>query len=169
MRHDILIGKDTHNVSLTNRPDGQYMSVDDGIAVSITSQALGEDRYHFQVGDLITEASVVTKGENVFIEAFGRTFALKVLDPVEQAHITSEAGDLSIKAPMPGVVIEVHVSEGDTVEANQDLLTIESMKLVTIIRAAGAGRVAAINHHEGEAFTKGATLIVVHHEEDKNA
>lgn len=169
MRYDILIGENSHAVSLTNRPDGRFMTVDNGPATALSSQTLGNDGYHFQVGDLSIEAKVIVKGEDVFIEAFGRIFALKVLDPVEQAHATSQTDDLSVKAPMPGVVVEVHVSEGDAVEVNQPLLTIESMKLLTIICAAGAGRVATINHNSGEAFNKGAILVVVHSGEDENA
>ncbi len=169
MRYDILLGGETHAVAMTNRPDGRFITVDDGTAMALSSQNSGKDRYQFQIGDLNAEAEVVTKGEDVFVEAFGRIFALKVLDPVEQAHETSEAGDLSVKAPMPGVVVEVHVSIDDVVEANQPLLTIESMKLLTIIRATGAGRIECINYNSGETFNKGVILVVVHQEEEENA
>jgi len=168
MRREIKIGDESHSVSLINTPEGRHIIVD-GTEALMDVLPLGDDTYRFTIGDHSVKAKAVTKGENVYVEAFGRTFTMTVLDPVEQAHAASEAGDPSSKAPMPGVVVEISVAVGDTVVADQPLLTIESMKLLTVIRAAGAGSVTAINYKAGDTFNKGVILVQVQAEESEDA
>lgn len=168
MRREIKIGDDSHSVSLINTPQGRHIIVD-GTEAHLSVIFLGDDSYRFTIGDHTVDATAVTKGENVYIEAFGRTFTTTVLDPVEQAHAASEAGDPSAKAPMPGVVVELHAAVGDSVIADQPLLTIESMKLLTVIRAAGGGTVAAINYDAGDTFNKGVVLVQVQAQESDDA
>ncbi|MBT4518503.1 MAG: biotin/lipoyl-binding protein [Halieaceae bacterium] len=169
MKRQITLGVDTYGASIIRKPAGSVFSINDGALEPIQLESLGLDKYRITVGEHSTEAKVAMKGEAVFIEAFGEVFFLQVLDPVEQAREASEEGDLSAKSPMPGIVVEIHVKEGDKVEADQALLTIESMKLLTIVRAAGAGTIASLNYNAGDAFDKGAVLAVVHAPEDDHA
>lgn len=169
MKRQIILGDETHSVSLIRKPQGRFIRINDGELEPVKLEQLGQGLCRVTVGDFSTEAKLAVKGESIFIEAFEESFAMEVLDPVEQARAASEEGDLSAKSPMPGIVVELHVNEGDQVEAEQPLLTIESMKLLTIIRAAGAGTVTSINYQAGEAFNKGAVLAVVEAPEDENA
>ncbi len=52
--------------------------------------------------------------------------------------------DLDVKAEWPGRVAEFHVVTGDSVEAEQELMTIESMKMLTPVPSPAAGTVAEI-------------------------
>ena len=49
-----------------------------------------------------------------------------------------------VKAEWPGRVAEIHVAVGDSVEAEQELFTLESMKMLTPIAAPSAGKVSEI-------------------------
>ncbi len=169
MKRQITIGEDTHNVAVIRKPEGAYISVDDGPLEAIKLQRLEQDNCRISVGEHSVDANITVKGESVFIEAFGELFSLEVLNPVEEARAASEEGDLSAKSPMPGTVVELHVQEGDVVEADQPLVTIESMKLLTIIRAAGAGIVTSVNYQAGDVFNKGAVLAVVQAPEEDHA
>lgn len=169
MKRQVTIGEDTHSVAIIRKPEGRFISINDGAFEAVKLELLGQDNCRITVGDATVEAKFKAKGEFVFVEAFGETFALEVLDPVEQARAASEEGDLSAKSPMPGIVVELHVKEGDEVEADQPLLTIESMKLLTVIRAAGAGTVSAVNFNAGDAFNKGDILAVVNAPEEDDA
>jgi biotin carboxyl carrier protein len=54
------------------------------------------------------------------------------------------AGGDALKAPMPGVILEVLAKVGDVVERGQDLAVLEAMKMQNAIRAPRAGRIAQV-------------------------
>ncbi|EMD83507.1 acetyl-CoA carboxylase biotin carboxylase subunit [Pacificimonas flava] len=62
--------------------------------------------------------------------------------------------DLSklLLCPMPGLVVTVHVKEGDPVEAGQPLAVVEAMKMENILRAEKAGTVASIKAEAGDSL-----------------
>lgn len=64
-----------------------------------------------------------------------------------------------ITAPMPGSVLQVKVSEGDAVEANQALVIMESMKMEMTLSAPVAGTVKRIAAREGQLVDMGAVLV----------
>jgi pyruvate carboxylase subunit B len=68
-------------------------------------------------------------------------------------------GPRPLVAPMPGLIVRVHVSVGDAVQAGQGLVVMEAMKMENELRAQAAGRVKAVLASPGTAVEKGATLI----------
>lgn len=68
-----------------------------------------------------------------------------------------DAGE--VRAPMPGLVVEVLVSEGDTVEMGQSLLTEEAMKMQMELRASCRGRVAEVCVDAGAQVDKEALVV----------
>ena len=62
-------------------------------------------------------------------------------------------------APMPGKVLEVPVSEGDTVEAGAPLMVLEAMKMEHRIVASSDGTVTNIHFNAGDQVAQGATLL----------
>ena len=58
-----------------------------------------------------------------------------------------------IKAPMPGTIVEILVQVGDQVEAGQDLIVLESMKMENAISATSPGKVASILVAVGQNVT----------------
>ena len=67
----------------------------------------------------------------------------------------------SVTAPMAAVVSQVHVQVDQAVEADQPLLTLESMKMLTILKAPTAGVVRAILAQIGESVAAGMVLVEV--------
>jgi biotin carboxyl carrier protein len=70
-----------------------------------------------------------------------------------------QAGPAPLLAPMPGLVVRVLVSEGETVEPGQGLVVVEAMKMENELRAASAGRVATVHARPGSPVEKGTLLI----------
>lgn len=68
-------------------------------------------------------------------------------------------GAREVKAPMPGLVLAVHVAPGDAVEAGQRLLVLEAMKMENEIKAAQAGTIGTVHVAAGEAVGKGTLLV----------
>ena len=67
---------------------------------------------------------------------------------------------------MPGLVVEVLVAAGDTVEARQTVASIEAMKMQNAVRAPRAGRVARVLVARGSTVEAGAPLIEFEPETD---
>lgn len=68
-------------------------------------------------------------------------------------------GPSPLVAPMPGLIVRIHVAIGDTVQAGQGLVVMEAMKMENELRAQAAGRVKAVHATPGSAVEKGALLI----------
>ena len=119
-----------------------------------------------QLGDQTAELQIVVKGETAYICAFDQTFALSVIDPVEQASREAGGRRDTACAPMPGIVVEVHVAPGDKVVKGQSLVTIESMKILTIITAPRDGEVLTVNFDPGMTFDKNTVLVTLTKKEE---
>ncbi len=64
-----------------------------------------------------------------------------------------------LKAPMPGMVVNILVAEGATVQKGDGLLILEAMKMENVIKASGNGIVKAIKVQAGTKVEKGELLI----------
>lgn len=72
-----------------------------------------------------------------------------------------EAAGGVVRAPMPGLVLDLLVSEGDEVEAEQGLLVLEAMKMENELKAPSGGIVGAIHVESGQAVDKEDLLIEI--------
>lgn len=64
-----------------------------------------------------------------------------------------------IKAPMPGMVLNIIVKPGDVVKKNDPILVLEAMKMENMIKAPGDATVSAIHAEKGKAVEKGQLLV----------
>ncbi len=94
-----------------------------------------------------------------------RTVAVPSTDNVPQVAKTSRPeapkGAGSVKSPLPGVILEVMVREGDMVKLGQKLLVLEAMKMENNIEADRPGKVLSILKHKGDAVMEGDVLLVI--------
>jgi len=87
------------------------------------------------------------------------TFAISLDHERGTGH--ASAADGAILAPMPGKVIAVDVSEGDTVTAGQRLMVLEAMKMEHALTAPFDGTVTGLEASEGGQVQVEAVLCVV--------
>ena len=66
-----------------------------------------------------------------------------------------------VTSPLPGVIIEVSVKEGDTVAAGQKVAVLEAMKMENEIQADRAGVVTKINVNKGDSVLEGAAIVTI--------
>ncbi len=64
-----------------------------------------------------------------------------------------------VKAPMPGLIIDLKVKAGDTVSTGDVLLILEAMKMENILKATGDGVVKEVKVKKGDSVEKGHVLI----------
>lgn len=65
----------------------------------------------------------------------------------------------SIKAPMPGLILEINVEVGQEVAENDNLLILEAMKMENNLTSPRSGKIKAINVTKGDTVDKGLVLI----------
>jgi biotin carboxyl carrier protein len=70
-------------------------------------------------------------------------------------------GTGTIKSPLPGVILDIFVKEGDVVQIGQKLLMLEAMKMENNIEADQAGTVVSISKNKGDSVMEGDVLIII--------
>lgn len=66
-----------------------------------------------------------------------------------------------VTSPLPGVIIEVSVKEGQAVKAGQKVAVIEAMKMENEIAAESDGTVTAIHVAKGDSVLEGADIVTI--------
>ena len=101
--------------------------------------------------------------EDVFLQMLGEQFAVHVEDERERAaHAVAghkASGKRELRAAMPGIVVDIKVAEGATVEEGQTLVVLEAMKMQNPLVAETAGKVTRLLCKKGEAVAGGALLL----------
>jgi biotin carboxyl carrier protein len=87
--------------------------------------------------------------------------AAPVMTPPPQSASGSQEGSSSIPAPLPGLVLDVLVKEGDVVKAGQSLLVMEAMKMENQIQAPFDGTVKKVFVQKGANISEGDKLIEI--------
>jgi biotin carboxyl carrier protein len=82
-------------------------------------------------------------------------------DSIEATSARPRNGDGRIKAPIPGLITHVMVSEGDSVDAGQTLLILEAMKMENEIRTAHAGTIKALHVTPGKVVKLHEVLVEI--------
>ena len=75
------------------------------------------------------------------------------------AQKVSQAGNISVTAPMPGKILSIKVKEGDSVHSGDVLLVLEAMKMENDIVAPKDGTVVSINAKVGDSVESAQVLI----------
>ncbi len=71
------------------------------------------------------------------------------------------SGAMDVKAPLPGVIVQITAKVGDTVKASDTVAILEAMKMENAIHAGRDGKVAAINVNPGDSVLEGTTIITL--------
>ncbi len=67
----------------------------------------------------------------------------------------------AVISPLPGVIVEVSVKEGQSVNAGDKVAVIEAMKMENDIVADTAGTVTAIHISKGDSVLEGAKIVTI--------
>jgi len=95
----------------------------------------------------------------------GNQFAVHIADQYDQLvrqlglHLGGGQKQNTVKAPMPGLVLNILVSPGQMVQKGDPLLILEAMKMENVLKAAGEGQVKAVKVLQGMAVDKGQLLL----------
>lgn len=70
-------------------------------------------------------------------------------------------GSGTIKSPLPGTIISMHVKQGDSVRIGQKLITLEAMKMENNINSDKEGVISEIKVKQGDNVMEGDILILI--------
>lgn len=111
---------------------------------------------------------VASDASQHFVQVAHQVAQVHIPDPIQKARAqTTSQGELL--APMPGVVMSCQKAEGVRVCEGESLLTIESMKLQTVLQAPVSGVLKRLPYGVGATFDKGALLAEISSEEETQA
>ncbi|MBR5250152.1 MAG: biotin/lipoyl-binding protein [Bacteroidales bacterium] len=91
--------------------------------------------------------------------AAGAPVATPAAQPVA-APVAGGAG-ATVTSPLPGIILDIAVKEGDAVKKGQKLIVLEAMKMENVIESTADGTVASIKVNKGDSVLEGAPLVII--------
>jgi biotin carboxyl carrier protein len=126
------------------------------------------------VEDNVAEVEVNGATYKVELEkVFSQSKTPKLMRPVVVPETESDKSQLKtsapaspkgagyVKSPLPGVILNVHVREGDKVKIGTKLITLEAMKMENNINADKEGIIKSIKIKPGDSVLEGDLLIEI--------
>ncbi|NCP86455.1 MAG: acetyl-CoA carboxylase biotin carboxyl carrier protein subunit [Anaerolineae bacterium CG_4_9_14_3_um_filter_57_17] len=142
------------------RVNGQELAVD-------FQSVSGQPVFSLLIGGKSYEAYIYPDERDWQVLLRGRLYQASVEDEREKRLKTAAGsgegagGEYHLKSPMPGLVVAILVSDGQTVEKGQTLLILESMKMQNELKAPRAGTVQRIRVKPGETVEQKANLLSI--------
>ena len=116
------------------------------------------------VGTRSYEVRVVPVAEGYAVELNGRRSIVTVEDPramSRKGRSGASEGLQRVASPMPGKVVRVLVTVGDSVDAGSGLVVVEAMKMQNEMKSPKAGRVVSVTAKEGATVIAGEVLVEI--------
>lgn len=129
---------------------------------------LGEGRYHVLHEGRSYNAEVVSADyatKNIVLKINGQRVELNAKDRfdllLERLGMSNAAATKvnELKAPMPGLIVDIRVEPGQTVQKGDPLLVLEAMKMENILKAPADGTIASLKVNLRDNVQKGQVLV----------
>lgn len=118
-----------------------------------------DDRLRVRTAEGTMTALAIRRGDETHVSFRGQTYIVQRAGGGRARGGGVANGEM--RAMMPGLVVDVLVSEGDRVEAGQKLAVLEAMKTQQPLLAPFAGIVEKIGGAKGEQVAEGQLLLIV--------
>ncbi|MCF6307840.1 MAG: acetyl-CoA carboxylase biotin carboxyl carrier protein subunit [Flavobacteriaceae bacterium] len=135
---------------------------------TLDAASSSEDLYHILQNNKSYKAKIVDTDfdqRNYSVELNGTVYEVSIANQLDQLikkmgfSVGNTKNVKLIKAPMPGLVLEVNVEVGQEVAENDALLVLEAMKMESTLASPSSGIVKNIAIKSGETVDKGQLLI----------
>ena len=161
MRYEAQVAGRTFQIDV----DASGRALVDGEAVSATIDEVARGR-QWRVGlagrtheiTLLTREPMRLLVDGVEVEASALDERTLAASRGTRQH---SSGRHELRAPMPGLLRGVHVREGDIVEREAPIVTLEAMKMENELRAPARARVTRLDARAGEKVEGGAVLAIL--------
>lgn len=143
--------------------DGKYIV--NGAPLNCSIHKIGDNMYRLILNNKVFHGVILSKDNQVSIQIGHKIFDIETENEHEflqrKIGITPKIAKktASLKAPMPGMIVEVLVQTGETVKIGQPLLVLKAMKMENIIKSPENGKITALFIEKGMTVEKDAQMI----------
>ncbi|UKT63346.1 acetyl-CoA carboxylase biotin carboxyl carrier protein subunit [Pedobacter mucosus] len=136
------------------------------LVLDISETGSGFANVIYKNGSFNTEVvEINTSDKSCKIKVNGNIYTVSIEDQYDQLlkqlgldNLTANK-ILEVKAPMPGLVLNIFINEGGEVKKGDNLLILEAMKMENILKASADGTVKKISISKGDKVEKNQVLI----------
>ena len=145
-----------------NPRDGRVFARVDDREYELESAEIEPGLFHFKFGTSVYEVYVSPNG---LVDVGAHQFDVRLVDPKALrgggAGATLADGLAEIKTAMPGKVVRILVTVGESVSLGQGVIVVEAMKMQNEMKSPKEGTVKEIRFSEGDTVNGGDVLAVI--------
>jgi len=128
----------------------------------------GNDSFHVLKNNTAYQVNLVNANyaeKTLTLEVNGNKYDVKIEDEYDQLvkkmglSVGGAQVMKNVKAPMPGLILDILAEPGQSVVKGDQLLILEAMKMENVLKAEGEGVIKSIEVQKGNAVEKGQILI----------
>ncbi len=166
-RYMVELDGEAHNAVVGRRADATEIAVDDGPPVPANVRPLlGGRALSLRYDGRLHLIHLTAAGTDGSVTATidGRPVSLRVMDELRAQALESvggAGGGGTIKADIPGLVVEVKVTVGQKVHQGEPVVVVEAMKMQNELCAAVTGTVTEVPAQPGATVNPGDALVVI--------
>ena len=159
--HQIKLSIDDQNyiLKITPKKNRWHIFFDEQL-FEVSANWLDETHLQIEINSSLLTIPVLINNDNISIWHDNQEWRFTRHNPMQALDIEAETGNQFL-APMPGAIISIPVSAGDTVEAGDILLVMEAMKMEHSMIAPVKATVTEVFFAEGDQVEEGDRLITL--------
>jgi 3-methylcrotonyl-CoA carboxylase alpha subunit len=151
------VGEDVRVVTVTPK-DGSYeVRVGDQVLL-VSARLAARGRLDLEVAGRRLSAHVARSGQRLYVDLAGDSWTLQPPEP-RRGRSEGRPDGGSLTATMPGRVLDVLVTEGDSVQKGDTLVLLEAMKMELRVQAPSDGQVSRVLCTAGQVVERGHLLV----------
>lgn len=164
MRYITTVNDETFEVEINSESEitvsGRRLQVD-------FQSVAGQPVYSLILDGQSYEAYVYPSDQGLDVLLLGQLYHIAVEDERQRrlrlasGMQISPTGEFHLKAPMPGLIVAIPVSQGQLVEQGQHLVILESMKMQNELKAPREGTVSSVRVKPGDTVEQNQILVTL--------
>jgi len=154
----------THDIEILEHADTYTVNIGGEPVASFCNVSMNERQLTFEHEGQVRSVTASVQGDRVLMSSNGKEVEIQLLRS-EQVYLSgkgsSASGGNQVYAPMPGLIVDVLVAKGQSVEMGEPVIILEAMKLLQKLEAPASGVVKEIGFNVGDTPEKGAVLLTI--------
>jgi len=165
MKYEVIVGKETYIIELGE--EHQVIVNDEIIDIDFTR--IGDYGLHSMIVEQQSYEALVEQVDSANWQVFmeGKLYEVQVYEESirrlqKRTALGADAdGELAVRAPMPGLVLNIAVTEGQEIQPGDTVVILESMKMENELKAPKGGIVDRVEIEPGQSVEQNQVLIVI--------